>query len=180
MAGPGYTAINSQLNKRNWLNYRVDRSSYEETTITIMLTKLAYTGLLCALLSLPSLAQQAPMSTVPHQQGTRQGQKMADPSIRAQKMTDRMTKELGLDQATSQKVYAVALTRAQKIDGIQASPDDNRTKAKALKANADDFKAQLKGILTPDQFTKYSAMKGHRRSGRGGTASADSTDTEQP
>lgn len=145
----------------------------------IMLKKLVLSTLLCSLLSLPLLAQQAPMSTVPHQQGTKPGQKMADPTIRAQKMTDRMTKELGLDQATSQKVYAVALTRAQKIDGIQASPDDNRTKAKALKANADDFKAQLKGILTPDQFARYSAMKGHRRSGRGGAASADSTDTEQ-
>jgi hypothetical protein len=144
-----------------------------------MLIKLAYTGLLCSLLSLPLLAQQAPMSTVPHQQGTKPGQKMADPSIRAQRMADRLTKELGLDQATSQKVYAIALTRAQKIDGIQASPDDNRTKVKSLKANADDFKNQLKGILTPDQFAKYSAMKGHRRSGRGGAASADSTATEQ-
>lgn len=144
-----------------------------------MLTKLAYTGLLCSLLSLPLLAQQAPMSTVPHQQGTKQGQKMADPTIRAQRMTDRLTKELGLDQTTSQKVYALALTRAQKIDNIQASPDDNRTKAKALKANADDFKAQLKGVLTPDQFTKFDAMRGRMRSGRGGMRNQDS-DTEQP
>lgn len=105
-----------------------------------MLTKLAYTGLLCSLLSLPLVAQQAPMSTVPHQQGTKPGQKMADPTIRAQRMTDRLTNESGLDQATSQKVYAAALTHAQKVDNIQASPDDNRTKAKALKANADDFK----------------------------------------
>lgn len=144
-----------------------------------MLIKLAYTGLLCSLLSLPLLAQQAPMSTVPHQQGTKQGQKMADPTIRAQRMTDRLTKELGLDQATSQKVYALALTRAQKIDNIQASPDDNRTKAKALKANADDFKAQLKGVLTPDQFTKFDAMRGRMRSGRGGMRNQDG-DTEQP
>ncbi len=119
------------------------------------------------------------MSTVPHQQGTKQGQKMADPTIRAQRMTDRLTKELGLDQVASQKVYAVALTRAQKIDNIQASPDDNRTKANALKANADDFKAQLKGILTPDQFTKFTAMRGRMRAGRGNRQNRDA-DTDQP
>lgn len=147
--------------------------------LTIMFTKLAYTGLLCSLLSLPLMAQQAPMSTVPHQQGTKQGQKMADPTIRAQRMTDRLTKELGLDQVASQKVYAVALTRAQKIDNIQASPDDNRTKANALKANADDFKAQLKGILTPDQFTKFTAMRGRMRAGRGNRQNRDA-DTDQP
>ncbi|PRY37616.1 hypothetical protein CLV58_11085 [Spirosoma oryzae] len=144
-----------------------------------MFTKLAYTGLLCSLLSLPLLAQQAPMSTVPHQQGTKQGQKMADPTIRAQRMADRLTKELGLDQATSQKVYTAALARAQKIDNIQASPDDNRTKAKALKANADDFKAQLKSMLTPDQFTKFESMRGRMRGGRGGMGRPDS-DTDQP
>ncbi len=144
-----------------------------------MFTKLAYTGLLCSLLSLPLLAQQAPMSTVPHQQGTKQGQKMADPTIRAQRMADRLTKELGLDQATSQKVHTAALARAQKIDNIQASPDDNRTKAKALKANADDFKAQLKSILTPDQFTKFESMRGRMRGGRGGMGRPDS-DTDQP
>lgn len=119
------------------------------------------------------------MSTVPHQQGTKQGQKMADPTIRAQRMTDRLIKELGLNQATSQKVYAAALTRAQKIDNIQASPDDNRTKAKALKANADDFKTQLKSMLTPDQFTKFEGMRGHMRAGRGNMKDKDA-DTDQP
>ncbi len=104
---------------------------------------------------------------------------MADPTIRAQRMADRLTKELGLDQATSQKVYTAALARAQKIDNIQASPDDNRTKAKALKANADDFKAQLKSILTPDQFTKFESMRGRMRGGRGGMGRPDS-DTDQP
>lgn len=144
-----------------------------------MLTKLAYTGLLCSLLSLPLVAQQAPMSTVPHQQGTKPGQKMADPTIRAQRMTDRLTKELGLDQATSQKVYPAALTHAQKVDNIQASPDDNRTKAKALKANADDFKTQLKSLLTPDQFAKFTAMRGRMRAGRGDKQNKDA-DTDQP
>ena len=52
--------------------------------------------------------------------------RMGDPATRAKKMTDRMTQQLGLDQATSQKVYDVTLSRAQKVDAIQASSDDNR------------------------------------------------------
>ncbi|NDU98568.1 DUF4890 domain-containing protein [Spirosoma terrae] len=86
----------------------------------------------------------------------------ADPATRAQKMTDRMTRQLELDQATSKKVYDVLLARAEKVDAIQKGSDDNKTKAQALKANADDFKSKMKSILTPDQYTKFESMRGRR------------------
>ncbi|MFD2936083.1 DUF4890 domain-containing protein [Spirosoma flavum] len=138
-----------------------------------MFKKIALSGLLLSLFSFPLVAQQTATPDAPVQSNTRMGksrpmqQQMGDPATRAKKMTDRMTKQLGLDQATSQKVYDVTLARAQKVDAIQASSDDNRAKAQSLKANADDFKAKLKGILTPDQFTKLESMKGHMRNGRG-------------
>ena len=75
----------------------------------------------------------------------------ADPATRAQKMTDRLSKQLGLDDTTSKKVYQAALTRDQQIDAILKGTDDNRTKAKSLKANADQFKTTMQGILTADQ-----------------------------
>lgn len=104
----------------------------------------------------------------------------ADPTTRAQKMTDHMTKQLGLDDATSKKVYDIALARAQKVDAIQKSTDDNKTKAKELKANADEFKGQLKSILTPDQFAKFESMRGRMGRGRGNGGPGGATgDTEQ-
>ncbi|MVM40466.1 DUF4890 domain-containing protein [Spirosoma sp. HMF3257] len=91
----------------------------------------------------------------------------ADPTTRAQRMTDQMAKQLSLDEATSKKVYDLTLARAQKVDAIQKGTDDNKAKNQALKANADEFKSKLKGILTPDQFTKFESMRGRMGRGRG-------------
>ncbi|MVM30641.1 DUF4890 domain-containing protein [Spirosoma sp. HMF4905] len=99
----------------------------------------------------------------------------ADPATRAQRMTDQMTKQLGLDDATSKKVYDLTLARAQKVDAIQKGTDDNKTKNQALNANADDFKSKLKGILTPDQFTKFESMRGRMGRGRGNGGPGGST-----
>lgn len=141
-----------------------------------MFKKIALSGLLLSLFSFPLLAQQTATPDAPAQANSRrmgkdrsmQPHKMGDPATRAKKMTDRMTQQLGLDQATSQKVYDVTLSRAQKVDAIQANSDDNRAKQQALKANADDYKAKLKGILTPDQFAKMASMKGRMRNGHRG------------
>ena len=148
-----------------------------------MFKKIALSGLLLSLFSFPLLAQQTATPDASTQTNTRrmgknramQPHQKGDPATRAKKMTDRMTQQLGLDQATSQKVYDVTLARAQKIEAIQAGSDDNKAKAQAMKANADDFKAKLKGILTPDQFAKFESMKGKggMRHNRGGSESGD-------
>ena len=151
-----------------------------------MFKKIALSGLVLSFLSVPLFAQQTatPDAPAPANTNTRMGRnrpmqhQMGDPATRARKMTDRMTQQLGLDQATSQKVYGAMLTRAQKIDAIQASSDNNRAKAQSLKANADDFKAQLKGILTPDQFTKLESMKGRKHNGQRGR-NGDANDKDQ-
>ena len=92
---------------------------------------------------------------------------MADAATRARKMTDRMTKDLGLNEATSKKTYDITLARATKIDQIQGSAIDGKAKNDALKANADDFKAKLKSILTAEQFAKFEEMKKDERGPRG-------------
>ncbi|AMJ64746.1 hypothetical protein [Hymenobacter sp. PAMC 26628] len=79
----------------------------------------------------------------------------AAPEQRAERMSQQIGKQLGLDAATVAKVKAAALVRAQKIDAIQTGPDSNKAKNTALQANATDFKTALKGILTPEQFAKY-------------------------
>ena len=156
----------------------------------LMNTKIWIGGLLltAATLSATNLLAQtaapaptAPTSTAPTDQGrvgrmnrrgnmgnTNGGYMAADPATRAQKMTDRLTKQLGRDDATAKKVYQAALTRDQQIDAIQKGTDDNRAKARSLKANADQFKTTMQGILTADQFAKFQAMR--QRGGRQGKA----------
>lgn len=153
----------------------------------LMNTKIWMGGLLLTVATLATtdlLAQTAapaPTATAPTDQGRfgrgnrrdnmnkmgmNGGYMAADPATRAQKMTDRLTKQLGLDDATSKKVYEASLTRDQQIDAIQKGTDDNRTKAKGLKANADQFKTTMQGILTADQFAKFQQMR-QRGGGRG-------------
>ena len=88
---------------------------------------------------------KTPKMAVPYKAGA--------PEQRAEKMSQ----QLGLDAATVARVKAAALVRDQKIDAIQAGPDSNKAKNTALQANAQEFKAALKGILTPEQFARYSA-----------------------
>ena len=139
-----------------------------------MFKKLALSGLLLSLFSLPLLAQQNTTPDSQAQSTTRmernrsmQQRPMADPETRARKMTDRMTQQLGLDQTASQKVYDATLVHAQKVDNIRANSDDKRAKAQALKTNADDYKAKMQRILTPDQFAKLQSMKDKMHHGRG-------------
>ncbi|SOD88221.1 DUF4890 domain-containing protein [Spirosoma fluviale] len=139
-----------------------------------MIKKIALSGLLLTLFSFPLLAQQTATPDSPTQANSRTGKnrsmqrQMGDPATRARKMTDRMTQALSLDVATSQKVYDATLARAQKVNDIQAGSDNNKAKQQALKANADDYKAKLKSILTPDQFAKLDAMKDRMKHGRRG------------
>ena len=88
-----------------------------------------------------------PKAAVPYHAGV--------PERRAEKMSQQLGKQLGLDAATVARVKAAALERDQKIDAIQTGTDSNKSKNTALQANALAFKAALKTILTPEQFAMY-------------------------
>ena len=79
----------------------------------------------------------------------------AAPEERAARMSQRLKQELSLDAATTAKVQAAALARAQKIDAIQTGTATNKEKNTALQANAQEFKTALQGILTQAQYTQY-------------------------
>ena len=105
----------------------------------------------------PVQAQPATLPKQPKQPKVAVPYKAGAPEQRAEKMSQQLGKELGLDAATVAKVKEAALVRAQKIDAIQTGTDSNKAKNSALQANAQAFKAALKGILTPEQFTQFSA-----------------------
>ena len=96
----------------------------------------------------PAAMPKQPKTVVPY--------KAAAPEQRAEKMSQQLGKELGLDAATVARVKAAALVRDQKIDAIQTGTDSNKAKNTALQANAQAFKAALKALLTPEQFARFS------------------------
>ena len=121
----------------------------------------------------PSAAAQpqAPQAPQFRHRGNSDGnQPMAPADVRAAKMTQRLTKQLGLDDATSKKVGDLVLARDKKIDEIIASTQDNKAKSAAMKINHDDFEAKLKGVLSADQFAKYQDSKGHHKGNKDGGA----------
>lgn len=99
---------------------------------------------------------QAPVAALPKKPKAAVPYHAGAPEQRAEKMSQQLGKQLGLDAATVAKVKAAALVRDQKIDAIQTGTDSNKAKNAALQANAQEFKAALKGILTPEQFATYS------------------------
>jgi len=109
-------------------------------------------------------AQQAP-AAVPaaSRPPVAPGYHAAAPEQRADKMSQELARQLGLDAPTTARVRAAALTRDQKIDAIQNGATSNKDKNKALQANAQEFKAALQGILTPAQFAQYAAHGGRHR-----------------
>ena len=137
---------------------------------------LRFTALAAVLLasSLAAQAQQAPAASTPAAPNARatasrapQAYHAAPAAQRADKMSQEIGKQLGLDAATTDKVRAAALTRCQKIDDIQNGAANNKDKSKALQANAQDFKTALQGILTPAQYTQYTSHGGKKSQPKG-------------
>ena len=99
---------------------------------------------------------QAPAATLPKKPKVAAPYHAGAPEQRAEKLSQHLGQQLGLNAATVAKVKTAALVRDQKIDAIQTGTASNKAKNTALQANAQEFKAALKGILTPEQFVKYS------------------------
>lgn len=68
----------------------------------------------------------------------------------AQRQTERMTQELGLDEVQAKKVYAINLKQAQQMEAARAQMVKNR------QAHA----ADMKSVLTDSQYDKWSQMQG--------------------
>jgi hypothetical protein len=80
------------------------------------------------------------------------------PKMDPQAQTDKMVTDLGLNDDQKAKVLAVNTDASKKMEAIPASEDKEarRTDRKKIEADRD---AALKGILTPDQFAKYTQMR---------------------
>lgn len=81
------------------------------------------------------------------------------PEQRAQLQTAWMKDKLALNETQVGQVSAINLKYAKMNDPVLKGSDNKFSKFKKLKAAQKDKEKELKGILAPDQFTKYLAMQ---------------------
>ena len=74
-------------------------------------------------------------------------------------VTDSLAKALTLTPAEYSKVYAAVFQGTQKAAPIQSSNNSRMNKGQKMKALLADEEAQLKSIITPQQYTLYQAKK---------------------
>jgi len=79
---------------------------------------------------------------------------------RAEKSTSMMEKKLNLTTAQKEKVYAIELDRAKKMDAFRTEDKAAmKGKMKERKADLDKTKADLDKVLTAEQKTKLDAFR---------------------
>jgi protein CpxP len=127
--------------------------------------KIVFTFVCLSGLSLASIAQQpnnqGGQGQHTHQGGGGQGQGES----KAQRLTGFMTTQLSLTADQQQKVGTLNTSKAQQIAAIRTKYKGGDTTAARteVKAVRDKYNTDLKAILTPDQATKWEAVKQQKR-----------------
>lgn len=103
-------------------------------------------------------------------QGSQQKEPMT-PEQRAEKMTMKMTEELGLSEDQKQKIYQINLENAEKRQvQREAMEEERKAKREEMQAQTKAQNEQIVAILTPEQKTKWEEVKKeNRKEIRGGT-----------
>ena len=105
------------------------------------------------------------MSGVAMAQGNRQGgRQQMDPKTRAQRMTERMVKEYSLNEDQKQQLLDVNLAWVEKMAAKAArmKKKEREKKAAEMKKSREDYDAQLKKILTKEQYDSYVKKQAER------------------
>jgi hypothetical protein len=88
------------------------------------------------------------------------GSDKKDPVQRAERFTKKMTKELNLDAAQQERMKVVNLDRFKQLSEVKNTfANDKKMLQSKVKEINDNYFTTVKGILTPEQFTKFQEMK---------------------
>ncbi|WP_435654169.1 DUF4890 domain-containing protein [Cellulophaga baltica] len=108
----------------------------------------------------------------------RSEKKVIDPETFAQKNTERLTKELGLNEDQQAKVYDMNLKNAQertskmeeRKSGERKKPTEEEREARKAEMGAqlNAHKEEMRGILNTEQFQKWETMQEKRGNGKKG------------
>ncbi len=131
--------------------------------MTAMKRTIPMMAMAAALLMAPQLQAQD-KSTSPDMHHARQhdgkGKAQKDPAARAEDTTERMTKQLGLSEEQAAKVAVINSTYAEKMKAERAQSEADREARKTrMRAMKDARDAELKNVLTPEQFEKMLAQR---------------------
>ena len=97
-------------------------------------------------------------------QGRGYGRAQGSPDEMAKRQAERLSKELGLTADQTTKVQAIMLARTQEMQAMrgQAGTGDRNQIREQMQANRAKYEAQFKEVLTPDQYTKFTALQADR------------------
>ena len=105
-------------------------------------TKVTITIFLSLIFAATQLFAQSELKEMPAEQ-------------RAKLQTERMTSSLKLDAGQTEKVGQINLKYAQKMDPLIQGSGSKMSRFKALKSINKDKEAELKGVLTTEQFGQF-------------------------
>jgi Spy/CpxP family protein refolding chaperone len=89
--------------------------------------------------------------------------KSTTPQQRADAQTEYMQSKLALTPDQTPKVAAINLEYAQQMEPILKGSDGPLVKMRAMRGIQDAKEGELQGVLTPEQFTQYQAVKEEMR-----------------
>ena len=91
------------------------------------------------------------------------------PGMRGQAGFDRMAEQLNLTEDQKPKVQSIMKAQMDKMRGLRQdtslTPEDRKAKMKAIR---EDSAAQMKAVLTAEQFQKWQDMQSKMRNRRNG------------
>tara|TARA_R110002073_G_scaffold94635_1_gene219968 strand:- start:475 stop:873 length:399 start_codon:yes stop_codon:yes gene_type:complete len=85
--------------------------------------------------------------------------KNTTPQERADKMTSAMQSDLSLDEATTKAVAEINLKYAEEAQTVMDSSGTQFGKAMTFKKSEQAKDAELKAVLSPEQYSKYEEKK---------------------
>lgn len=121
-------------------------------------------------ISVAASAQTAPVQAAPgqhrpmHKEGRQQN---LTPEQRADRAAQKLTKSLNLSAAQTQQVRQLHLARIQERQARKNQPAsmvaaDKKARHQARKGQKVQYDAQLKQILSADQYAKYTQMRAEK------------------
>lgn len=126
-----------------WLLFWIVKAQFSNNKfLTMKKTGLTITLIFSFMLAATRLFAQSELKEMPAGQ-------------RAKWQTERMTSSLKLDAAQTEKVREINMKYAQKMDPVIQSTGSKMSRFKAFKSINRDKEAELRGVLTTQQFEQF-------------------------
>ncbi|WBA44145.1 hypothetical protein [Hymenobacter canadensis] len=88
------------------------------------------------------------------------------PEEMAARQSEQLRQELGLDDAQTTRVKQLSLTRIQEMQAMRGQaggPGSRQQMMETMQAGQARFNTDMQGILTAEQYTKFTALQAQRR-----------------